>query len=472
MADDKLNALVQSLIDKGESDDTIHEVLSQYKAAHTAPTPQTFWDQHPTVAHIARSALDALPGAGAIVGSALGGAAGLPTGPADLAIAAGAAGLGAGAGRGLRDLLTEGTGLEKPTTPTSKAVRIGVDTAGTAATDIAMPAIAGAIRHPLTTAGDALDATLHPRDTLQFAADALRGESAPAEPILTRPGWQAVPRNPAIAIDAPQNIPLAGFQNDLRQQLIRALSKGSADASSKLGDLDAAIAADKHVGTQTRTLNSAIGNRQAQDQLANSTARQTIADTLQQHLAGAGGAVDALPDLDAAIASEQKSGAGIRARATKSAQQMTAAEQRADLEQLGRGGSSMPAVAGPQTPQSTQDLVAAEVARLRARANQIAPASGIRVPLADAPVAPPGVPKVPINQVPASRSSGGLRAPFNPTLTVEDLKSLGINPSLKVTGLSPDAVQAITAGRASRAGLYRSSAELDAIQKALIDKDQ
>ncbi len=147
---------------------------------------------------VARSAANALPAIGGIVGGAVSGGGTLGT-----ATIPGVA-LGVGAGRGLRDLITESTGLEEPTTPTSKAARIALDTGTAAATQAVLPGAIEAIRTPVKTMSEA---AVTFRNTLPPAIRALlpklEGLKAPtaAAPIMQRPAWQNRGAAPVAAAD-------------------------------------------------------------------------------------------------------------------------------------------------------------------------------------------------------------------------------------------------------------------------------
>lgn len=145
---------------------------------------------------IARGVLRTLPAAGAILGGAV--SAG-PTG--GVGTVPGMA-LGAGAGRGLEDLITHATGLEEPSTPTQKAKNIGYETALTGATAAVLPGLVSAAKAPLQTLregaeqfGSAMPQTVRNLGRL-FAAPARA-----AEPILERPAWQTWPE---YAADVPK----------------------------------------------------------------------------------------------------------------------------------------------------------------------------------------------------------------------------------------------------------------------------
>ena len=135
---------------------------------------QQWWQQHPKTLQIARGTLDTLPAVGAMVGGAVATPETLGGGTV-----AGAA-LGAGAGRGARDLIAEHLGIDSPTTPLSKASRIALDTAITAA----VPAVASTAKRfltdPKTTFADLIETVFHPQGTADKVVDYLRTSAAPA----------------------------------------------------------------------------------------------------------------------------------------------------------------------------------------------------------------------------------------------------------------------------------------------------
>src|SRR5258708_6356482 len=113
-----------------------------------APTkPQTWADRYPNVAGVARGVVNTLPVLGAAVGGALATPETLGTGTI-----AGAA-LGAGVGRGARDLIAEYTGLEPKSSPLAKAGTIALDTAVTAA----VPGMIEAVKTPVQTVAEFAD---------------------------------------------------------------------------------------------------------------------------------------------------------------------------------------------------------------------------------------------------------------------------------------------------------------------------
>jgi len=100
-----------------------------------------WWKAHPNTSRFTRGVLDAFPGGGAMLGGALA----TPETFGGGTIIGGA--LGAGAGRGLRDLSAQVLGLEQ-STPMQKATNIGVDTSIAAL----MPGVMEALRSPVQTA--------------------------------------------------------------------------------------------------------------------------------------------------------------------------------------------------------------------------------------------------------------------------------------------------------------------------------
>jgi len=203
----------------GDSPPTAAEIgLAFTKAYPPASGLSAFFEQHPNVAALARGTANVLPGAGAVLGGALGASAapvslGLGAIPG---VTAGAA-LGAGAGRGLRDLATEGLGLEPVTSPFQK----GVGIAGEAALTAAVPGVIEAARTPIRSLAEFTDAArkLLPRAVQpQFLQDLPKWleqlkTAAPAEAsTLTRPAWQSAteaisPAEPAMTSQSPSALP-------------------------------------------------------------------------------------------------------------------------------------------------------------------------------------------------------------------------------------------------------------------------
>ncbi len=141
---------------------------------------------------LGRAALNALPGIGGIVGGALSTPETMGTGTI-----AGVA-LGAGAGRGMRDILTEYFGLEPPSTATSKGTRIALDVGETAALSAIIPGLIEAAKTPGQTVKSLME--LLPAKLRPAIPPSL--ERAPAR-ILTRPAWQTWEQNAPQAAPAP-----------------------------------------------------------------------------------------------------------------------------------------------------------------------------------------------------------------------------------------------------------------------------
>ncbi len=207
---DDIKVIVQRMIDAGESEENIATVIQHAKSQE----PPTGWAAHPNLASVARGALGTLPALGAIAGGVMA-APGLSTGLPGLALEAGAVGLGAGAGRGARDLIAEGIGLDKPTSPASKALRIGVDTALAGGTQAVLPGVIEAVKTPLRTLKEMPRPTVPPW-LRQFASHTEGLKLAPVEqPVLARPQWQSR----AVAAVADEVAP-AGAGSQVADQVI------------------------------------------------------------------------------------------------------------------------------------------------------------------------------------------------------------------------------------------------------------
>jgi hypothetical protein len=153
--------------------------------APTAPASPA----HPWI----KAGLDALPGVGAVVGGALAGpeTAGLAAIPAMA--------LGAGAGRGLRDLIAEGFNIDQPSSPATKAGRIALDTTETAVASAILPGLWEAIKTPGKTISEVVETLpkwLRPNIPPGMG-------KAPAR-ILTRPAWQSWQQEMAPEAPAPK----------------------------------------------------------------------------------------------------------------------------------------------------------------------------------------------------------------------------------------------------------------------------
>jgi len=121
--------------------------------SHSLVDPQ-YWKDNPNMARFVKGVLDAFPAGGAMVGGSPGALSymaapwsGGTSVPVSTAMMMGGGALGAGAGRGLRDLSAQVLGLEQ-STPLQKATNIGVDTAIAGMT----PGIIEAAKSPIQTA--------------------------------------------------------------------------------------------------------------------------------------------------------------------------------------------------------------------------------------------------------------------------------------------------------------------------------
>lgn len=135
-------------------------------------------------AKLSAAALNALPGIGAIVGGAMSTPETLGAGTIL------GASLGAGAGRGLRDLLSEAFGLDAKTSPALKGARIALDTGETALLSAVIPGIVEFAKTPGQSAADLIEALPIPKWMKPDITPVLR--KVPAEWILRRPAWQNV----------------------------------------------------------------------------------------------------------------------------------------------------------------------------------------------------------------------------------------------------------------------------------------
>lgn len=104
-----------------------------------------FWQNHPNMAEFSRQVLNSLPG----VGGVLGGAAGEGIGSIPLMA------LGAGGGRGIRDILAQSMGLESPTNLANKFTNAGTDAGLTAVGAKVIPGIPAGISATLDDPADA-----------------------------------------------------------------------------------------------------------------------------------------------------------------------------------------------------------------------------------------------------------------------------------------------------------------------------
>lgn len=223
----------------------------------SAPAPNWTAD-YPKTAQIARGVVNTLPAIGAAAGGLLAApaaaaASGTVVGvPAGLAIEAGGVGLGAGAGRGLRDLIAEGIGLEPTSKPIEKGGRIALDTAEAGLAQMVLPALVEAMRTPGRTVKEAFQFV--EKSLPELAKKVLPKlpegvKTAPAA-VLERPAWQAweeyLPKPPTPApMAAPRPAPVTAAP--VAQPSVPVAAPAPSPASAALPDQralnEAAIAA-------------------------------------------------------------------------------------------------------------------------------------------------------------------------------------------------------------------------------------
>jgi hypothetical protein len=210
------------------------------KPAFNAPRWTT---QYPKTAQVVKGALDALPAIGGMVGGVIGApaaAAATPLGA--IAVEAGAVGLGAGAGRSLRDLATEGLGLEAPSPLSDRVARVALDTTVGGLTQAVLPGAVTAIKTPVKTLGEVIE--MLPARLRPDGLTALLKTRGAAGPLLERPAWQTWPEHAvtptAESPSAPWN-PSVAFQ-DLRQATGAAPASGPRTLNEAFEDWRASIA--------------------------------------------------------------------------------------------------------------------------------------------------------------------------------------------------------------------------------------
>lgn len=133
------------------------------------------------------------------------------------------------------------------------------------------------------------------------------------------------------------------------------------------------------------------------------------------------------------------------------------------LQRVGSALTAADAPAAPAAPAAVSEPVAP------ASTAPIPPLSPVasHTPVQDTPIPESWQPfaqkseKLPVEgNVPASKSR---RTPMSatPGLSRVDVEELGLNPDLKLTGLTPEAIDALKQKRAQRAAMYKALAELD-----------
>lgn len=135
---------------------------------------------------LGRAALDTLPGIGALVGGVLSTPETLGAGTVP------GMALGAGAGKGLRDLIGHYTGLDVPSTPLEKAGGIAKETAIAGATGAILPGMVAAVKAPLQTLREGAEqfGSAMPPAIRRLGRLVMPPPSTGPGRILTRPAWQ------------------------------------------------------------------------------------------------------------------------------------------------------------------------------------------------------------------------------------------------------------------------------------------
>lgn len=189
---------------KSESAPAADLHVTKSEAATGLQARQAFFAAHPNLREATKATLNALPGVGAIAGGVVGVAGAPETGGGSLL----AAPLGAGIGRGARDLLAEHLGVEPESGAGDKAQNIAVDTALTAL----IPGLIEVAKAPIRSVGEFLD--MYRKVLPKWAQpEFLRslpktlGHTAPEEAPLTRPPWQSrvPPEQPSPTANTPAN---------------------------------------------------------------------------------------------------------------------------------------------------------------------------------------------------------------------------------------------------------------------------
>ena len=181
---DSLDALASK---HGASEQSLDALAAQHGASKPPSALEDFWKAHANIANLARGTLATLPAVGAMT-------AGIAATPETLGGASiPAAALGAGMGRGLRDLIAEGLDLEPPTSPIVKAAKIALDTTTTAGTAMALKFVAAIVSQPRSALAEFLKRSVTPLQNVKdVAADV--GAAPASGPILQRPPWQTWPQ--------------------------------------------------------------------------------------------------------------------------------------------------------------------------------------------------------------------------------------------------------------------------------------
>lgn len=124
---------------------------------NAVPSVAAWTRSHPKTAQVLSGVINTLPAIGAVTGGVLASpfaAASTPIGA--LGVEAAGVGLGAGAGRGLRDLIAQGLGVESTDSSSAKAGRIVLDTTEAGLAQMVLPGLVEAFKAPGRTIGEAI----------------------------------------------------------------------------------------------------------------------------------------------------------------------------------------------------------------------------------------------------------------------------------------------------------------------------
>lgn len=162
----------------------------------------------------------------------------------------------------------------------------------------------------------------------------------------------------------------------------------------------------------------------------------------------------------------------------QAAQERLAAQARPTAQALADEG----AFAGDRTNNVTPSAQEANNAAMRAEAPPAMPFAdrtpeerllargGPMNPTPESPVDAELASRLPVESVPASRTSREMSATAG--LSREDALALGLNPDNPITKLPPDAIAWLLKQRQARQGAYRANAGMDSIASALMDREQ
>lgn len=198
----------------------------EYQDLATPKPPESFIGS--ALKTLGHGALDALPGIGAVVGGVLStpetGGIGTVPGIA----------LGAGAGRGVRDIIAAGLGMEKPSTMGGEAAKIGGEAAMTGATAAVLPGVIAAAKAPIQTLREGAQqfGSAMPQSVRRLG-NLFPSLPQSAAPVLERPAWQTWGEPPTAPAAASVNE--GGLEAQLRAAGLDPSKMVSATPGAKQG---------------------------------------------------------------------------------------------------------------------------------------------------------------------------------------------------------------------------------------------